>query len=122
MKPAIILIIVIIIGIIAVMAHFANDEYQKQQKEIQIQEKWDECVKILLTFNVAGNLNPSVRENNYKILDQHEQCKIEHTNMQLDGWKRVDTPNHYESYKNSETESLREIQKTIDEYRIGMGN
>ncbi len=91
MKPVVIISIVIVIGIIAMIGHFANEEYQKQQKEIKIQQKWDECTSILLTFNVAGNLNPTVRENNYRILDQHEQCKIDYENMKLEGtgWKRV---------------------------------
>jgi len=84
------------------VGHFVNEEYQKQQKEITLQKKYANCVDILLTFDVAGNLNYNVRENNMKIMDKYEQCKIEYDNMRLDGWVRVDKPSHYESFKNEE--------------------
>ena len=102
MKSVVIIVIIMSIGIIAVVGHFVNEEYQKQQKEITLQKKYANCVDILLTFDVAGNLNYNVRENNMKIMDKYEQCKIEYDNMRLDGWVRVDTPSHYESFKNEE--------------------
>ena len=104
MKHVTIIIIIISIGIIVVVGHFVNEEYQKQQNEIALQKKYADCVDILLTYDVAGNLNYNVRENNAKIMDTYEQCKMEYDNMRLDGtgWKRVDTPSHYDSFKDEE--------------------
>ena len=88
MKPIVIIAIVIVIGIIVIVSNFTNEEYQK---EIELQEKSDECKRILLTFDVAGNLNPKILENNQKILKLHEKCKQELNDIQLEGtdWKRV---------------------------------
>jgi hypothetical protein len=88
MKPIVIIAIVIVIGIIVIVSNFTNEEYQK---EIELQEKSDECKRILLTFDVAGNLNPKILESNQKILKLHEKCKQELNDIQLEGtdWKRV---------------------------------
>ena len=88
MKPIVITAIVIVIGIIVIVSNFTNEEYQK---EIELQEKSDECKRILLTFDVAGNLNPKILESNQKILKLHEKCKQELNDIQLEGtdWKRV---------------------------------
>ena len=88
MKPIVIIAIVIVIGIIVIVSNFTNEEYQK---EIELQEKSDECKRILLTFDVAGNLNPKILESNQKILKLHEKCKQELNDIQLEGtdWKRA---------------------------------
>ena len=88
MKPIVIIAIVIVIGIIVIVSNFTNEEYQK---EIELQEKSDECKRILLTFDVAGNLNPKILESNQKILKLHEKCKQELNDIQLEGtgWERV---------------------------------
>ena len=88
MKPIVIFSIVIVIVIIVIVSNFTNEEYQK---EIELQEKSDECKRILLTFDVAGNLNPKILESNQKILKLHEKCKQELNDIQLEGtdWKRV---------------------------------
>jgi hypothetical protein len=92
MKPLIPILIAIgvAVGIIIIMVIAIPYQEEQQQKKLA-QEKSDECTRILLTFDVAGNLNPKILENNQKILKLHDKCKQELNDIQLEGtgWKRI---------------------------------
>jgi hypothetical protein len=92
MKPLIPILIAVSIAVVIILVMVVSIPYQEEQQQKKLaQEKSDECKRILLTFDVVGNLNPTILENNQKILKLHEKCKQELNDIQLEGtgWERV---------------------------------